>query len=65
MYNNDYFSQRMGFVIDDNSFPTKEAAYSYLHDVCCMEAEDCETFLSRMVRDYKSRVHAAVRKEAF
>ncbi|WP_191396125.1 hypothetical protein [Flavonifractor sp. An306] len=65
MYSNDYFSQKMGFVIDDTHFETKEAAYAYLHDTCYMEAADCEAFLRRMIRDYLVRVRAAMRKEAF
>lgn len=65
MYSNDYFTQKMGFVIDETQFKTREAAYAYLHDTCYMEDKDCEAFLRRLIREYMVRVHAAMRKEAF
>lgn len=64
MYNNDYFSKKMGFVIDDMQFETKEAAYAYLRDTCCMEEEDCDSFLRRLVREYAARVRGSLRKGA-
>lgn len=63
MYNNDYFSKKMGYIIDEKRFESKEEAYAYLHDTCCMEGAYCESFLRRLVREYMARVRNAQRKE--
>lgn len=58
----DYYSRRMGFVIDDVSFPTKESAFFYLVDECCMDDSEAESFLDRIRREYMARLRTATAK---
>lgn len=55
----DYFSKRMGYVIDDVPLGTREAAFAYLVDKCGMEDMEAESFLHRVRNEYLARVRAA------
>lgn len=57
---NDYFSKRMGFVIDDTPM-SRNAAFSYLVNVCGMDEDEADVCLNRLYREYLSRVRAAKR----
>ena len=64
MFGNDYFTKRMGYVIDSKSLGGHEKAQRYLMDTCGMEEEEAESYLRRIYRDYKQRCRAAAAQNA-
>ena len=59
MYDYDYFTKRMGYVIDDVPLGSREAAYDYLVTKCVMDYTEAESFLHRIRSEYLARVRAA------
>lgn len=57
----DYFSKRMGYVIDDVPLGTREKAYDYLVVKCGMDDSEAESFLHRIRSEYLGRIRAAKR----
>ena len=43
MYDYDYFTKRMGYVIDDVPLGSREAAYDYLVTKCGMDDTEAES----------------------
>lgn len=55
----DYFSRKMGFVIENHIFQDEERARRYMMRICCMSAEESTTYLNRLRKAYMSRIRAA------
>lgn len=55
----DYFSKRMGYVIDDEPLGSREEAYNYLVMKCGMDDAEAESFLYRIRSEYLAQIRAA------
>lgn len=55
----DYFSKRMGYVIDDEPLGSREEAHDYLVTKCGMDDDEAESFLHRIRSEYLAQVRAA------
>lgn len=55
----DYFSKRMGYVIDDEPLGSRDAAFNYLVMKCGMDDSEADSFLHRIRSEYLARIRAA------
>lgn len=55
----DYFSKRMGYVIDDVAIGGRQAAFRHLMDVCGMSEIEADSYLDRIRKAYLKNVKAA------
>lgn len=54
-FGEDYFSRRMGFIIEGLSFKTADAATRHLREKCDMNSNEATRYIKRLLKEAQER----------